>query len=71
MSYAQPSHAIYFLAPDGCLQYFTAQRGTVQSFNFNVNKHQLNDQDYSVCIRNNPGMKKITVISDENWQEAI
>ena len=39
-------------APNGCLQYHTANTGTISSFNFNnaAGVH-LTDQDYSICIR--------------------
>ncbi|CAL8107123.1 unnamed protein product [Orchesella dallaii] len=46
-------------APTGCLQYFTTPSGMVKSFNYN-NMVQLNNEDYTVCIRSNSGMRKIT-----------
>ena len=37
-------------APTGCLQYFTKQSGTMQSFNYDgVNAYSIR-QDYSICI---------------------
>lgn len=48
------------LAPDGCLQYLTTQTGTVKSFNYN-NMAQLNNQDYTVCVKPQLGMRRITV----------
>ncbi|CAG7719876.1 unnamed protein product, partial [Allacma fusca] len=46
-------------APPGCLQYYTDPSGTVKSFNFN-GMQQLNNEDYTVCIKSQPGMTKIT-----------
>lgn len=46
-------------APTGCLQYYTTQTGMVKSFNYN-NMVQLNNEDYTVCVRAQVGMRKIT-----------
>jgi len=45
-------------APSGCLQYFTQISGQVQSFNYQGGIH-LNNQDYSICIRPEDGMRFI------------
>lgn len=34
-------------APPGCLQYFTAHNGVIESFNYG---HYLNNLDYAICI---------------------
>lgn len=47
--------------PTGCLQYFTADTGTIMSFNFKADaaignigsQPHLANQDYSICIRRN------------------
>jgi len=40
------------LAPPGCLQYFTSDTGTVESFNYNSGTSvHLASQDYSACFR--------------------
>ena len=39
-------------APFGCLQYFTEDTGTIESFNFG---HLLENMDYTVCIKDNEG----------------
>lgn len=46
--------------PEGCLQYYTAASGTVQSFNFAGGVHLAN-QDYEACIRTAQGNCQI------NW----
>jgi len=48
-------------APNGCLQYFTGQRNTVTSYNFDgtaacVTGCQLANQDYNNCFRTEAGM---------------
>ncbi|KAK4010419.1 hypothetical protein OUZ56_019561 [Daphnia magna] len=45
-----------YLAPPGCLQYFTASSGRVRSFNWQdvaapANPRQLNNQNYNICFR--------------------
>jgi len=45
-------------APPGCLQFFTGISGTVQSFNFQGGYHLAN-QDYSICVRPEDGMRFI------------
>jgi hypothetical protein len=40
------------LAPSGCLQYFTTNSGTIESFNYNsAGGVLLANQDYSACVR--------------------
>lgn len=39
----------------GCLQYFTGTEGRITSFNFEANLHHLNNQRYTVCIRQEEG----------------
>lgn len=59
---------IFLLAPAGCLQYYTTETGTVNSFNYgipindnmvNVNNtlgtRQMVNMNYVVCIRELPG----------------
>ena len=41
-------------APSGCLQYYTAETGTIMSFNFAGNQI-LRAQDYSACVRQEEG----------------
>jgi len=48
-------------APNGCLQYFTGPRATVQSYNWDGSAActtgcQLASQDYNVCFRTEAGM---------------
>jgi len=39
-------------APNGCLQYFTEDTGTIETFNYNsAAGHLLVNQDYSSCVR--------------------
>ncbi|CAG7721334.1 unnamed protein product [Allacma fusca] len=58
------------LAPSGCDQYYTAASGMVKSFNYvkpdatPKMQAQINNQQYTVCIRTPPGSKKIT------WQNC-
>ncbi|KAI5637829.1 hypothetical protein NE865_09484 [Phthorimaea operculella] len=40
-------------APHGCLQYFTANNGTIKTFNFASNGRHLANQDYKACVRKN------------------
>lgn len=45
-----------YLAPPGCLQYFTASSGRVRSFNWQdvgapTSTRQLNNQNYNICFR--------------------
>uniref|UniRef100_A0A0P6EKV9 CUB domain-containing protein n=1 Tax=Daphnia magna TaxID=35525 RepID=A0A0P6EKV9_9CRUS len=42
-----------YLAPPGCLQYFTSATGRVSSFNWQdtAGAHQLNNQNYQICFR--------------------
>ena len=43
---------LYFLAPGGCIQYFTGVSGQLSSFNFNdANGRMLSNTDYTMCIR--------------------
>lgn len=48
---------IWYLAPPGCLQYFTGPVGVLRSFNFFFDAgsassaRQLSYQDYTICIR--------------------
>jgi len=49
--------------PPGCLQYFTADMGTIKSFNFNSatgvygsTTAHLSNQNYDICFRKNAGM---------------
>jgi len=52
-------------APMGCLQYFTAAAGTVESFNFGS---YLNNLDYAICIERQPSTCKVTfTASDFLW----
>ncbi|KAF4518078.1 hypothetical protein B566_EDAN009622 [Ephemera danica] len=46
-------------APSGCLQYFTEEKGLVQTMNFAANGRHLADQDYNICIRQEEGMCSI------------
>ena len=43
-----------FRAPDGCLQYFTEETGSIESFNFD-GSHLLENMDYKICIKNGKG----------------
>lgn len=59
----------YFLAPVGCLQYYTAASATVSSFNFgtglNGNRNnmgmagtrQIANTNYGICVGMLPGKK--------------
>lgn len=40
------------LAPTGCLQYFTEDNGTIESFNYNQgNGPYLGNFSYAICVR--------------------
>ena len=41
-------------APSGCLQYFTEDTGTIESFNL-ANGQLLENMDYAVCIKEGDG----------------
>merc|ERR1719187_2740734 len=42
------------LAPSGCLQYFTQDSGTIETFNYNnAAGIHLANQDYNACVRDN------------------
>ncbi len=58
--------ALYSLpAPMGCLQYFTATTGTVESFNFG---EYLNNLDYAICIERQPSTCRVIYsASDFLW----
>lgn len=53
---------------EGCLQYFTGIAGRITSFNFEANLHHLNDQQYSICIRQEEGFccTQYSLCSDES-----
>lgn len=41
-----------FLAPDGCLQYFTELKGSFESFNYNKGMgHYMGNLNYAVCFK--------------------
>ncbi|XP_026322742.1 uncharacterized protein LOC113232286 [Hyposmocoma kahamanoa] len=42
-------------APHDCLQYFTANNGTIKTFNYAVNGRHLASQGYRACVRRNTG----------------
>ncbi|KOB69910.1 putative conserved secreted protein, partial [Operophtera brumata] len=42
-----------YSAPHECLQYYTADNGTIKTFNYATNGRHLANQDYKVCIRRN------------------
>ncbi|RVE49712.1 hypothetical protein evm_005582 [Chilo suppressalis] len=42
-------------APHDCLQYHTADNGTIQTFNFAVNGRHIAGQQYRACVRKNSG----------------
>ncbi|CAG9788943.1 unnamed protein product [Diatraea saccharalis] len=44
-----------YSAPHDCLQYYTADNGTIQTFNFAINGRHLAGQDYKACVRKNTG----------------
>ncbi|CAB3234449.1 unnamed protein product [Arctia plantaginis] len=46
-------------APHNCLQYYTADNGTIRTFNFATNGRHLASQDYKACIRRNSGICSI------------
>ncbi|XP_073961375.1 uncharacterized protein [Choristoneura fumiferana] len=43
-------------APHDCRQYYTANNGTIKTFNYAVNGRYLADQEYKACVRKNKGM---------------
>ncbi|VVC32163.1 Hypothetical protein CINCED_3A025412 [Cinara cedri] len=44
----------YSLAPDGCLQYFTDEDGSFESFNYHKGQgHYLGNLNYAVCFKRN------------------
>ena len=46
------NYHFYFLAGDGCLQYFTGVSGQMFSFNYNnAEGLQLSNTDYTMCVR--------------------
>ncbi|CAG0925081.1 unnamed protein product, partial [Notodromas monacha] len=53
-----------YVAPSGCLQYFTSLLGSVKSFNFDGSLH-LAHQRYSICVRMEPGFCTI------EWSPAM
>jgi hypothetical protein len=58
--------ALYSLpAPMGCLQYFTASTGTIESFNFG---EYLNNLDYAICVERQPSTCRVIYsASDFLW----
>ena len=53
---------ILYRAPQGCLQYFFENVNTITSYNYDGNDGRdgteggvLANQDYRICIRQNPG----------------
>lgn len=58
-----------FLAPSGCLMYYTSLSGTVRSFNYGTTgnaaaSRQLVNQNYGVCVAMQPGYCSI------NWSQT-
>lgn len=52
-------------APQGCLQYFPAQTGIIESFNFG---EYLNGLDYAICIERHTDTCKVTfTVLDYDW----
>lgn len=52
-------------APQGCLQYYTASHGIVESFNFG---EYFNNLDYAICIERLPNTCRILfTASDYDW----
>ena len=43
-------------APDGCLQYYTEETGTIKSFNFD---HLIENMDYAVCFKKGDGKNNL------------
>jgi hypothetical protein len=41
--------------PEGCLQYYMGTEGRIRSFNFAAETHHLNNQQYSICMRQEMG----------------
>jgi hypothetical protein len=65
-SFLNDRSVLYSLpAPQGCLQYFTAPIGTVESFNFGG---YLNNLDYAICIERQPNTCRVIYsASDYQW----
>jgi len=62
------------LAPPNCAQYFTANAGTITSFNNLVAGGQgtmLQGQLYEVCIRRNPGFTRVTYSENPRVADAF
>ncbi|XP_023329552.1 uncharacterized protein LOC111702177 isoform X2 [Eurytemora carolleeae] len=57
-------------APDGCLQYFTEETGSIESFNFD-GSHLLENMDYKICIKNGKGMCGARYTEDPNIAESF
>eukprot|EP00095_Tigriopus_kingsejongensis_P002749 maker-scaffold138_size318692-snap-gene-1.20 protein:Tk02749 transcript:maker-scaffold138_size318692-snap-gene-1.20-mRNA-1 annotation:"PREDICTED: uncharacterized protein LOC102677823" len=63
--------------PPGCLQYFQGMTGRIRSFNFESATSHLANQDYAVCIQQEPGFSCIQyqVCGNEpngfTWDTAI
>merc|ERR1712012_38906 len=57
-------------APDGCLQYFTEETGTIESFNFQGD-HLLENMDYTICIRDGESMCGIRYTEDPSESEPF
>lgn len=60
--YQKIPHQLTFPAPTGCLQYFTATTGTIESFNFG---NYLNNLDYAICIERQPDTCRIIYTSTD------
>jgi hypothetical protein len=43
-----------YIAPEGCLQYYTNNAGTFSSFNYMANTGYLSSLDYAICIKKSP-----------------
>jgi len=60
-----------YLAPEGCLQYFTSSTGTVRSFNWRdavaAETRQLANQNYDICFRTEliEGQRATTLCASE------
>lgn len=66
LSFFQPAQLKVSLpAPPGCLQYFDAPTGMVESFNFG---EYLNNMDYAICIERHPSTCRLTIAAtDYEW----
>lgn len=51
-------------APDGCLQYFTEDKGALASFNFDRSSPMAPDQDYSICFKSTPDICAVALQAD-------